>query len=182
MGSIPVEAMTDNDTRDRLAAALQVWWSSDAGMPGGDQWEADGGWLHDADIILAAIPTATDETAGAFRLALIQIEHDGEVIKRLTKALAVATHSPHDQDGEPNEGFPVCSVCGAIQTATIPAATDGGLRAADRLADGVMAALRLRLMTGGASDRYTPGAVAALVSECVEQQRARLAAQEEERP
>jgi hypothetical protein len=38
------------------------------------------------------------------------------VIDRLQQALRVAAHSPHDQAGEPVEGFPVCSVCGAIQT------------------------------------------------------------------
>jgi hypothetical protein len=39
-----------------------------------------------------------------------------DATEALRAALRVATHSPHDQDGEPIEGFPVCSVCGAIQT------------------------------------------------------------------
>lgn len=38
------------------------------------------------------------------------------VIDRLQQALRVAHHEPHDQGGEPVEGFPTCSVCGAIQT------------------------------------------------------------------
>ncbi len=52
----------------------------------------------------------------AFRMALTQIEHDAETINRLTRALRVAHHKPHDQLGKPDNGFPVCSVCGAIQT------------------------------------------------------------------
>lgn len=40
----------------------------------------------------------------------------GKVIERLTTALRVSDHKPHDQDGEPVEGFPACSICGAIQT------------------------------------------------------------------
>ena len=44
-----------------------------------------------------------------------------ETIERLTRALRVASHSPHDQAGEPVEGFPVCSICGAIQTDPSPA-------------------------------------------------------------
>ena len=56
----------------------------------------------------------------AYRMALGQIKADAEVIENLKVALRVATHSPHDQDGEPIEGFPVCSVCGAIQTGETP--------------------------------------------------------------
>lgn len=52
----------------------------------------------------------------AYRIALRQIEADGERINRLEAALRVAHHTPHDQLGKPNEGFPRCSVCGAIQT------------------------------------------------------------------
>jgi hypothetical protein len=44
--------------------------------------------------------------------------------ERLTRALRVATHSPHDQKGEPNEGFPTCSECGAIQTGGSPTMPD----------------------------------------------------------
>ena len=44
---------------------------------------------------------------------------DPRTIERLTRALGVANHSPHDRDGEPNpeSGFPTCSGCGAILTA-----------------------------------------------------------------
>ena len=54
----------------------------------------------------------------AYRLALVQIEHDGNVINRLRQALRVATHSPHDTAGtpDPDSGFPTCSDCGAILT------------------------------------------------------------------
>ena len=37
-------------------------------------------------------------------------------IDRLRQALRVASHANHNQDGQPVEGFPVCSECGAIQT------------------------------------------------------------------
>lgn len=64
------------------------------------------------------------------------------IIERLQTALRVAAHSPHDQAGEPVEGFPVCSVCGAIQTkvtgetelrAALDAALDRGIRAVREL-------------------------------------------------
>lgn len=63
----------------------------------------------------------------AFDLACGQIEADAHAIERLKRALRVAAHKPHDQAGEPDpeSGFPVCSVCGAIQTQA-PAA-DAGL-------------------------------------------------------
>jgi hypothetical protein len=79
------------------------------------------GMLHTQDALRAALSGSSstaplDVLETAYRFALKQIEADGETINRLTTALRVATHSPHDQTGEPNEGFPVCSVCGAIQT------------------------------------------------------------------
>lgn len=65
---------------------------------------------------------ADDPSDTAYRLALVQIEHDGEVINRLTRALRVATHKPHDKSGpsDPDSGFPTCSECSAILTADKP--------------------------------------------------------------
>jgi hypothetical protein len=73
----------------------------------------------------AATPPAEGLVSkSAYDLALVQIEHDGEVINRLTQALRVANHKPHDRDGEPDpeSGFPTCSECGAILTAATPPA------------------------------------------------------------
>jgi hypothetical protein len=71
-------------------------------------------------VPIAATPAPLDveyaELRAAFDMMLVQRQHDAEVIERLTRALRVSAHSPHDQDGEPIVGFPVCSVCGAIQT------------------------------------------------------------------
>lgn len=40
-----------------------------------------------------------------------------DTVDRLQRALRVAAHNPHDQDRtDPDSGYPVCSVCGAIQT------------------------------------------------------------------
>jgi hypothetical protein len=86
--------------------------------------------MEGVETLLGVRQEAADTSVldSAYRMALAQIEHDGEVIKRLTQALRVASHKPHDQDGEPNEGFPTCSVCGAIQTGE--AADTSGLREA----------------------------------------------------
>ena len=53
------------------------------------------------------------------------------VINALQQALRVARHSPHDQAGNPVEGFPVCSACGAIQTAAQPECVHCGMTAGD---------------------------------------------------
>jgi hypothetical protein len=44
-----------------------------------------------------------------------EIERLRASVARLQQALRVASHEPHDQAGAPIEGFPVCSICGAIQ-------------------------------------------------------------------
>ena len=49
-----------------------------------------------------------------------ELERLREIVSRLQQALLVASHEPHDQAGDPVEGFPVCSVCGAIQTGDRP--------------------------------------------------------------
>lgn len=105
--------------------------------------------LAAADAVLAAIPSAdreTPEQAGGLRaaldgaivtvtahqasppeypgLALVPIG-DIQRLDRLAAAVRVSDHEPHDQAGEPVEGFPVCSVCGAIQTAALASPGDG---------------------------------------------------------
>ena len=57
-----------------------------------------------------------DATVLVDDLIAVVASKDRATIERLTRALRVNTHSPHDQAGDPIEGFPVCSVCGAIQT------------------------------------------------------------------
>jgi hypothetical protein len=69
--------------------------------------------------------TGPHSHGGVSTLAPAASDDCEERIERLTTALRVASHEPHDRDGEPVEGFPTCSVCGAILTG--PAASDGSL-------------------------------------------------------
>jgi hypothetical protein len=131
------QAAPPPDDEEKLAVALH-----EADVSGVDQYGSWVAFARDIIRVRAALAQAappheeaaywrdlyetclatTTRLEGAFRLALIQIEHDGEVKNRLTQALRVATHTPHDQDGtpDPDSGFPVCSVCGAIQTEAAP--------------------------------------------------------------
>lgn len=110
-------------TDDALAAAIAFLRKRLVSTPPNvdmeDVWFAS--LLDEAEAVgraALATPAPTEDATldSAYRMALGQIEHDGEVINRLKQALRVATHSPHDQSCEPNEGFPTCSECGAIQT------------------------------------------------------------------
>lgn len=69
----------------------------------------------DARYIAAASPSVVGPLLRERERLRKRVQQLEEAVERLTRALRVAYHSPHDQAGEPSEGFPVCSACGAIQ-------------------------------------------------------------------
>lgn len=96
-------------------------------------------WANEFERIFGGMPTPDRDTmlgwfANAIEAGVLAGQKGSdERVERLKRALTVASHSPHDQKGEPIEGFPVCSECGAIQTdlyqpdpATIRANPDNG--------------------------------------------------------
>ena len=72
------------------------------------------------------------------------------VIDRLQRALRVASHSPHDRDGAPDDasGFSTCSSCGAILIDAERARPDALREALPALADRWLAEVTMALPDG----------------------------------
>ncbi len=119
-------------TPETLRAALdELRRLEQAATPGPWYWDKTMGGIRVRDRYIKVTPGMNEYAIwpdAAFIVAAVEyvraaLQGDADapdprdaVIERLTQVLRVANHKPHDQDGEPIEGFPVCSVCGAIQT------------------------------------------------------------------
>lgn len=79
--------------------------------------ETEDRWLAaTSGPLWAGLDARSRESGPTMTITKAQYAALRETIDRLTTALRVATHEPHDQSGPPAEGFPTCSGCGAILT------------------------------------------------------------------